>query len=69
MAAINPTPTVTDVEATTATAVPNFTLNAVETQIVDQDGNGFRTWLEQVQALDLVRDVLAAVARLRGATP
>jgi hypothetical protein len=55
---------ITDVEAAHVAVRPEFDLNAVELEVIDQDGNGFRTLLGWEQSMDLALRV--AVVRLRG---
>jgi hypothetical protein len=57
---------ITDVEAAHVAVRPEFDLNAVELEVIDQDGNGFRTLLGWEQSMDLALRVAVAVVRLRG---
>jgi hypothetical protein len=59
-------PTITDIEAAHVGVRPEFDLNAVELEVVDQDGKGFRALLGWEQGMDLALRVVAGVARLRG---
>jgi hypothetical protein len=43
-----------------------FDLNAVELEVADPDGEGFRTLLGSEQGMDLALRVAVAVTRLRG---
>ena len=45
---------------------PEFDLNAVELEVTDQDGKGFRTLLGWEQGADLALRVAVAVDRSRG---
>jgi hypothetical protein len=59
-------PTITEIEAADVGVRPEFDLNAVELEVTDQDGKGFRTLLGWEQGLDLALRVAVAVTRLRG---
>jgi hypothetical protein len=59
-------PAITDVEAAHVGVRPEFDLNAVELEITNQDGAGFRTLLSWEQAMELALAVAIAVTRLRG---
>jgi hypothetical protein len=59
-------PTITDIEAAHVAVGPQFDLNAVELEVVDQDGAGFRALLGWEQGMDLALRVAVAVIRLRG---
>jgi hypothetical protein len=59
-------PATTDVEAAHVGVRPDFDLNAVELEITNQDGEGFRTLLGWEQGIDLALRVAVAVTRLRG---
>ena len=59
-------PTITDIEATHIGVRSEFDLNAVELEVTDQNGEGFRTLLGWEQGLDLALRVAVAVTRLRG---
>ena len=45
---------------------PEFDLNAVELEVTDQDGKGFRTLLGWEQGVDLALWVAVAVTWVRG---
>jgi hypothetical protein len=47
---------------------PNYALNAVQIEIVNQDANGVRVLLDLGAALDLAMRLVAACMRLRGLT-
>jgi hypothetical protein len=57
-------PPIVDIEAVHVGVWPEFDLNAVELEVTDQDGEGFRTLLAWEQGMDLALRI--AVARLRG---
>jgi hypothetical protein len=57
---------ITDIEAVYVGVRPEFDLNAVELEVVDQEGKGFRTLLGWGQGMDLALRVAVAVTRLRG---
>jgi hypothetical protein len=59
-------PVITDVEAAHVGVRPEFDLNAVELEVTDQDGKGFRSLLGWEQGIDLPLRVAVAVTRLRG---
>jgi hypothetical protein len=59
-------PAITDIEAAHVGVRPEFDLNAVELEVTDQDGRGFRTLLGWEQGLDLALRVAVALTRLRG---
>jgi hypothetical protein len=59
-------PTITNMEAAHVGVRPEFDLNAVELEVVDQDGEGFRTLLGWERGMDLALRVTGAVIRLRG---
>ena len=59
-------PTITDIEAAHVGVRPEFDLNAVELEVTDQDGTGFRTLLGREQGVDLALRVAVAVTWLRG---
>jgi hypothetical protein len=59
-------PTITDIEAAHVGVRPEFDLNAVELEVTDQDGKGFRTLLGWEQGVDLALRVAVAMTRLRG---
>lgn len=59
-------PTITDVEAANISARAEFGLNAVELEVLDQDGAGFRALLAWEQGIDLALRVAVAATRLRG---
>jgi hypothetical protein len=59
-------PAITDIEAAHVGVRPEFDLNAVEIEIADQDGAGFRTLVGWQQGMDLALRVVVAVTRLRG---
>ena len=55
----------TNLEATHVGVRVEFDLNAVELEVVDQNGKGFRTLLGWEQGMDLALRVAVAVIRLR----
>jgi hypothetical protein len=57
------------IEAATIAIRADHDVNAVELEIADQNGAGFRTLLDALQALDAAARIVTAVARLKGATP
>jgi hypothetical protein len=57
-------PTITDLEAAHVGVRAEFDLNAVELEITNQDGAGFRILLGWEQGMDLALRI--AVTRLRG---
>jgi hypothetical protein len=59
-------PTITDIEAAHVGVRPEFDLNAVELEITNQDGAGFRTLMGWDQAMEFALRVAVAVTRLRG---
>jgi hypothetical protein len=59
-------PTITDIEAAHVGVRAEFDLNAVELEITNQDGPGFRTLLGWEQAMEFALRVAVAVTRLRG---
>ena len=59
-------PAIIDIEAAYIGVRPEFDLNAVELEVSDQDGQGFRTLLGWEQGMDLALRVAVAVIRLRG---
>ena len=59
-------PAIADIEAAHIGVRPEFDLNAVELEITDQDGEGFRVLLGWEQGMDLALRVAVAVTRLRG---
>ena len=59
-------PRITDIEAAHIGVRPECDLNAVELEVVDQDGEGFRTLLGWEQGMNLAWRVAVAVIRLRG---
>jgi hypothetical protein len=61
-------PTITDVEAAHVRVRAEFDLNAIELEVADQDGAGFRTLLGWEQAMEFALRVAVAVTRLRGIT-
>ena len=44
----------------------DFDVGGVMLEVLDRDGNGFRTVLPELVALDAVLKVMGAIARLRG---
>jgi hypothetical protein len=59
-------PTITDLEAAHVGVRAEFDLNAVELEITNQDGAGFRILLGWEQGMDLALRIAVAVTRLRG---
>jgi hypothetical protein len=59
-------PVIADVEAAHVGVRAEFDLNAVELEITNQDGAGFRTLLGWDQAMEFALRVAVAVTRLRG---
>ena len=59
-------PTITDIEAANVGVRAEFDLNAVELEVTDQDGAGFRALLGWEQGMDLALRLAVAVMRLRG---
>ena len=59
-------PSIIDTEAAHVGVRPEFDLNAVELEVTDQNGEGFRTLLGWEQGIDLALRVAVAVTRLRG---
>jgi hypothetical protein len=55
-----------DIEAASIGVRTEFDLNAVELEVSDPNGEGFRTLLGWDQALDLALRFAVAVTRLRG---
>jgi hypothetical protein len=58
-------PTITDIEATHVGVRPEFDLKALELEVVDQDGEGFRALLGWEHGINLALRVAVAVTRLR----
>ena len=56
-------PAIADIEGTYVGVRPEFDLNAVELEVTDQDGKGFRTLLGWEQGIDLALRVAVAVTR------
>jgi hypothetical protein len=56
---------IAEIEAAHVAMRPEFDLNAVELEVVDQNGEGFRTLLGWEQGMDLALRVAVAVTRLR----
>ena len=54
-------PTITDIEAANVGVRPEFDLNAVELEVTDQDGAGFRALLGWEQGMDLALRLAVAV--------
>jgi len=59
-------PTITDLEAAHVGVRAEFDLNAVELEVVNQNGEGFRALLGWEQGIDLALRVAIALTRLRG---
>jgi len=59
-------PSIIDIEAAHVGVRPEFDLNAVELEVTDQEGKGFRTLLGWEQGMDLALRIAVAVTRLRG---
>jgi hypothetical protein len=59
-------PAITDIETAHLGVRAEFDLNAVELELTDQNGEGFRTLLGWEQGMDLALRVAVAVTRLRG---
>ena len=59
-------PAISDVEAAHVGVRPEFGLTAVEVEIADQDGAGFRALLSWDQAMEFALRIAVAVIRLRG---
>jgi hypothetical protein len=59
-------PAITDIEAAHVGVRPEFDLNAIELEVTDQGGKGFRTLLGWEQGMDVALRVAVAVTRLRG---
>ena len=59
-------PTITDNEAANVGVRAEFDLNAVELEVTNQDGAGFRALLGGEQGMDLAPRLAVAVMRLRG---
>jgi hypothetical protein len=59
-------PTITYIATAHVGVRPEFDLNAVELEVTDQNGEGFRTLLGWDQGMDLALRVAVAVTRLRG---
>jgi hypothetical protein len=57
---------IAEIEAADIGVRPEFDLNAVEFEVTDQNGEGFRTLLGWEQGMDLALRVAVAVTRLRG---
>jgi hypothetical protein len=63
------TPTIVDVEPHEVDVHPDYPFGGVELVVLDRTGTGFRTIIDQLPALDVAARIVAAVARLKGATP
>jgi hypothetical protein len=59
-------PVITDIEAAHVAVRPEFDLSAVELDVIDQEGGGFRALLGPEQGIDFALRVAVAVIRLRG---
>jgi hypothetical protein len=57
---------IAEIEAADIGVRPEFDLNAVELEVTDQNGEGFRTLMGWEQGMDLALRVAVAVTRLRG---
>jgi hypothetical protein len=57
--------TITMIEPATVAVAPDFDVAGVTLEVVDQEGQGFGTVLDQAAAIDVVLRMLGAVARLR----
>jgi hypothetical protein len=58
-------PTITIVEPATVTVAPDFDVAGITLEVVDREGQGFGTVLDQAAAIDVVLRIVGAVARLR----
>jgi hypothetical protein len=59
-------PMIADIEAAHVAVRPEFDLNAVELEIVDQKGAGIRTLMGSKQGIDVALRVAVAVIQWRG---
>jgi hypothetical protein len=59
-------PSITSIERHTVDVRPDFDVGGVALEVVDSDGKGFGTVLDQSVALDVTLRLVGAVARLRG---
>ena len=62
----SPDPVITDIEPFVVGVGADHDVGGVMLEVVDRDGRGFRTVLDQLVALDVVLKIMGAIARLRG---
>lgn len=59
-------PGITEIEPHNVQVQPDHDVGGVTLEVADQAGNGFRTILDQLAALEVALRIIGAVARLRG---
>jgi hypothetical protein len=61
-----PEPSIIDIEPNSVTVQADHDTGGVQLEVVDRDGNGFRTIFDQLVVLDIVVGCINALAKLRG---